>query len=48
MTVDKETGQSKGFGFVSFATVESADAALAQMNGALVGDKQIRIEKTNT
>jgi len=48
MTVDKDTGQSKGYGFVSYTTVEAADAAMAQMNGSLVGDKQIRIEKTTT
>jgi RNA recognition motif-containing protein len=30
--VDKMTGRSKGFGFVSFATAEQADAAIAAMN----------------
>ena len=48
MTVDKETGISKGYGFVSFSLPEYADAALAALNGQLIGDKQIRIEKTNT
>lgn len=47
ITVDKETGVSKGFGFVSYSTPEAADAAMASMNGALIGGKQIRIEKTS-
>ena len=43
---DKVTGQSKGFGFVSFATAIEADAALAALNGAMIAGRQIRIEKT--
>ena len=46
ITLDKETGVSKGFGFVSYDNVQSADAAMASMNGAMIGGKQIRIEKT--
>lgn len=36
ITIDKETGWSKGFGFVSFANVESADAAVAAIHGSWV------------
>jgi len=36
ITMDKETGWSKGFGFVSFANVESADAAVAAIHGSWV------------
>jgi len=46
ITVDKDTGVSKGFGFVSYDNPMSADAALSAMNGAMVGGRQIRIEKT--
>ena len=35
--VDKKTGESKGFGFVSFDNAESAEAAIAHMNGFQVG-----------
>ena len=46
ITLDKDTGMSKGFGFVSFSTAAEADAVMAAMDGALVGGRQIRIEKT--
>ena len=46
ITLDKETGTSKGFGFVSFDNPQAADAAMAAMNGAMIGGRQIRIEKT--
>lgn len=34
ITIDKDTGWSKGFGFVSFDSVEAADAALAAIHGS--------------
>ena len=46
ITLDKDTGISKGFGFVSFDSVQAADAAIAEMNGAMIAGRQIRIEKT--
>lgn len=46
MTVDKATGMSKGFGFVSLSTVEEADAAIAGLNGAWVAGREMRVEKT--
>ena len=48
MTVDKDTGMSKGFGFVSYTEPAAADAAMSAMSGQLIGDQQIRIEKCNT
>ena len=48
MSLDRATGQPKGFGFVSYSTPEIADVAMAQMNGQLIGDRAIRIEKTST
>ena len=33
MFIDKKTGGSKGFGFVSFDTAEAAEAAITQMDG---------------
>lgn len=38
---DKFSGRSKGFGFVTFATAEEADAALNAMNGKEVMERQL-------
>mmetsp|Transcript_34884 Transcript_34884/g.112467 ORF Transcript_34884/g.112467 Transcript_34884/m.112467 type:complete len:99 (+) Transcript_34884:795-1091(+) len=46
ITMDKETGWSKGFGFVSFANVESADAAVAAIHGSWVDGREMKVEKT--
>ena len=39
---DQDTGVSKGFGFVSFSTCDEADAAMASMNGAMIGGRSGR------
>ncbi|KAI9457581.1 hypothetical protein BJY52DRAFT_1271646 [Lactarius psammicola] len=36
-----ENGDSRGFGFVSFQTPDQANEALRQMNGVLLGSKQL-------
>ncbi|KAI9490006.1 hypothetical protein BDB00DRAFT_790624 [Zychaea mexicana] len=36
-----QTGQSKGYGFVSYDKPEEASAALREMNGKLIGTKQL-------
>lgn len=35
------TGQSKGYGFVSYAKSEEAAAALKEMNGAMLGNRPL-------
>mmetsp|Transcript_4950 Transcript_4950/g.7241 ORF Transcript_4950/g.7241 Transcript_4950/m.7241 type:complete len:433 (-) Transcript_4950:213-1511(-) len=42
--VDKYTGESKGFGFVSYDSVESANAAIEQMNGFQIGAKRLKVQ----
>jgi RNA recognition motif-containing protein len=42
--VEKETGRSRGFGFVSYDNAPSADAAIAGMNGFQVGRKRLKVQ----
>lgn len=42
--VDKYTGDSKGFGFVSYDSVISAEAAIEQMNGFQIGNKRLKVQ----
>lgn len=45
--VDRETGRSRGFGFVTFTNDEAADAAL-QMNGQDLDGRTIRVDRANS
>ncbi|EXB75946.1 putative polyadenylate-binding protein [Morus notabilis] len=38
-----EDGKSRGYGFVQFETVEASNAAIRELNGQTVGDKQIYV-----
>jgi len=42
--VDKYTGESKGFGFVSYDSTQSAEAAIEQMNGFQIGSKRLKVQ----
>ena len=42
---DRETGRSRGFGFVEMATTEEAERALSSMNGANLDGRAIRVDK---
>merc|ERR1712151_103792 len=42
--VDKYTGESKGFGFVSYDSVMSAESAIEQMNGFQIGSKRLKVQ----
>lgn len=46
--VDKKTSDSKGFGFVSFDSIESANAAIAAMNGFQIGSKRLKVQHKRT
>ena len=42
---DRDTGRSRGFGFVSFADPAAADEAVAKMNDAEVDGRRIRVNE---
>ncbi|KAL8159667.1 hypothetical protein V2J09_001204 [Rumex salicifolius] len=44
---DKRTGKTKGYGFVSFANITDLAAALKEMNGKYVGNRPIKLRKSN-
>ncbi len=42
---DRDTGQSKGFGFVEMSTDQEAQAATQAMNGASLDGRQIKVDE---
>jgi RNA recognition motif-containing protein len=42
---DRETGRSKGFGFVDMASTENAQQAIAQLNGTRYGERTITVNE---
>ncbi|XP_061878710.1 cold inducible RNA binding protein a isoform X3 [Entelurus aequoreus] len=42
---DKETGRSRGFGFVKYENVEDAKDALEAMNGKTIDGRNIRVDE---
>jgi cold-inducible RNA-binding protein len=47
VVTDRETGHSRGFGFVEMATAEEADQAITQFNGKDLDGRQLRVEKAS-
>ena len=45
LITDRETGRSKGFGFISFADKDAADAAVNGLNGQDLDGRQIRVSE---
>jgi RNA recognition motif-containing protein len=43
VVTDRETGQSRGFGFVEFGSSNEADAAIAAMNGASLDGRALNV-----
>jgi cold-inducible RNA-binding protein len=40
---DRETGQSRGFGFVEMTTSAEAEAAIRTLDGYTAGNRQLRV-----
>lgn len=44
VVTDRDTGQSRGFGFVEMATSEAADEAVRKLNGRALGGRTLKVE----
>jgi RNA recognition motif-containing protein len=45
IVVDRYTGRSRGFAFVTMATAEQASAAATKVNGALIDGRPLRVNE---
>lgn len=45
VVTDRDTGRSKGFGFVEFGDAQSANAAITAMNGKEVGGRALTVNE---
>jgi nucleolin len=41
---DRDTGAVKGFGYIDFASIEDSKKAMAEMNGAFISGRSIRLD----
>jgi cold-inducible RNA-binding protein len=44
IVTDRDTGQSRGFGFVEVSTAEAANDAVTKLNGAQLDGRALRVE----
>lgn len=47
LVLDKNTGKSKGFGFVEMALDHEAEIAIKELHGSKVGKNKIRVSKAD-
>lgn len=45
VVTDRETGRSKGFGFVDMSNTEEGQRAIEQLNGTLLGERTITVNE---
>lgn len=45
LVTDRQTGQPRGFGFVTMGTREAAQAAIAGMNGSSLDGRDLRVNE---
>jgi RNA recognition motif-containing protein len=45
VVTDRDTGRSRGFGFVEMASQEDANAAVSRLNGTDLDGRQIKVEQ---
>ena len=46
LVIDKETNESKGFGFVEMPKIGDAKAAIINLNNKTIGGEKLRVKKT--
>ncbi len=47
IVIDRESGRSKGFGFVEMASDAAAAVAIEKLNGAQVGGRKLKVAEAN-
>jgi RNA recognition motif-containing protein len=47
VVMDRDTGRSRGFGFVEMATASEAEAAVARFNGQDLDGRILKVERAN-
>ena len=45
--MDRDTGKSKGFGFVEMEDDDAGNTAIEELNGAEIGGRELRVNKAN-
>jgi RNA recognition motif-containing protein len=45
VVMDRDTGRSKGFGFVDVADADAARQAIAELNGRQMGDRTLTVNE---
>lgn len=48
VVMDRDTGRSRGFGFVEMTTAEDADAAAKKFNGQVIDGRTLKVEVANS
>jgi cold-inducible RNA-binding protein len=48
VVTDRDTGRSRGFGFVEMTTAEDADAAAKKFDGQMVDGRTLKVEVANS
>lgn len=46
--IDRTTGRSRGFGFVTYDTPEHATGAIERMNGVAVDGREVRVDHASS
>ena len=47
VVMDRETGRSRGFGFITFETADVVDTAINEIDGTDLDGRQIRVNRAN-